>query len=96
MCLALGTKVQTEHWIDFVMHEAYWVSMAQRTWNDTAVIVPNAKFLNFKRAPLINIPISRPWQVVAVDTLEVPVSTNNNSYLCISGTRLLHQVMPSS
>ena len=32
-------------------------------------------------APLTSIPIGRPWEMIAVDILEVPVSQNNN---CIS------------
>ncbi|KAL5506793.1 hypothetical protein EMCRGX_G008533 [Ephydatia muelleri] len=36
-----------------------------------------------KRAPLINIPVGRPWQMVAVDILEVPVSSNNNRYILV-------------
>ena len=36
-----------------------------------------------QRAPLINMPIGRPWQMVAVDILEVPLSSNNNRYLLV-------------
>lgn len=35
------------------------------------------------RAPLTNLPIGRPWQMVAIDILQVPVSTNNNKYLLV-------------
>ena len=35
------------------------------------------------RAPLQNIPIGRPWQMVAVDILQVPLSTNNDWYLLV-------------
>ncbi|KAL5496505.1 hypothetical protein EMCRGX_G012803 [Ephydatia muelleri] len=35
------------------------------------------------RAPLHNLPIGRPWQMVAIDVLQVPVSTNNNKYLLV-------------
>ena len=34
-------------------------------------------------APLTNIPIGRPWKMVAVDILEVPVSQNSNCYLLV-------------
>ena len=40
-----------------------------------------AKQTKPQRAPLINVPIGRPWQMVAVDILEVPLSRNNNRYL---------------
>ena len=34
-------------------------------------------------APLINVPIGRPWQMIAVDILEVPLSSSNNRYLLV-------------
>ena len=33
--------------------------------------------------PLTSLPIGRPWQMVVVDILEVPLSTNNNRYLLV-------------
>ena len=65
--------------------EAYWVNMAQdadqhcRECNICQQTKPTAP----KRAPLINIPVGRPWQMVAVDILEVPVSSNNNRYILV-------------
>ena len=35
------------------------------------------------RAPLTNIPIGQPWEMIAVDILEVPVSCQNNRYLLV-------------
>ena len=35
------------------------------------------------RAPLVNVPIGRPWQMVATDILEVPLSNRNNRYLLV-------------
>ena len=35
------------------------------------------------RAPLTSVPIGKPWQTVAVDILEVPVSRNNRYLLVI-------------
>ena len=35
------------------------------------------------KSPLQNIPIGQPWQIVAVDVLQVPISTNNNKYLLV-------------
>ena len=34
-------------------------------------------------APLHNIPIGQPWQVIATDILQVLLSTNNNHYLVV-------------
>ena len=65
--------------------EAYWVNMAQdadqhyRECNICQRTKPTAP----KRAPMINIPVGRPWQMVAVDILEVPVSSNNNRYILV-------------
>jgi len=36
-----------------------------------------------QRAPLHNIPIGQPWQMIAVDILQVPLSTKNNRYLLV-------------
>ena len=36
-----------------------------------------------QRAPLVNIPIRRPWQMIAADILEVPISSKNNRYLLV-------------
>ena len=33
---------------------------------------------------LSNIPLGRPWQMVAVDVLKVPISSNNNQYLLVA------------
>lgn len=35
------------------------------------------------KPPLQSIPIGKPWQMVAVDILEVPVSTSNNRYILV-------------
>ena len=34
-------------------------------------------------APLVNVPIGKAWEIVAVDILEIPVSPNNNRYLLV-------------
>jgi len=36
-----------------------------------------------QRAPLTSLPIGRPWQMIAVNILEVPLSVNNNRYLLV-------------
>ena len=36
-----------------------------------------------QHAPLKNIPIGQPWQMIAVDILKVPLSTNHNRYLLV-------------
>ena len=42
-----------------------------------------SKFSWLLCALLVNMPIGRPWQMVSVDILEVPKSTNNNRYLLV-------------
>lgn len=53
------------------------------TWNNT---VKSHKCNASKqsapvRAPMTSTPIGKPWQIVVVDILEVPVSSKNNRYL---------------
>ena len=36
-----------------------------------------------QKASLLSMPIGRPWQMVAVDILEVPLSFNKNRYLLV-------------
>ena len=42
-----------------------------------------AKLPNPGRAPLCNIPIGKPWEMLAADILEVPVSRKNHRYLLV-------------
>ena len=65
--------------------QAYWVSMAQdveRTCRECQKC-QSSKLCTPTRAPLHNLPFGRPWQMVAIDILQVPVSTNNNKYLLV-------------
>ena len=36
-----------------------------------------------EKAPLISMPIGRPWQMVSVDILEVPISSRGNRYILV-------------
>ena len=47
------------------------------------VTCQKAKLSQPIRAPLMNVPIGRPWEMIAVDILEVPLSHNNNRYLLV-------------
>ena len=42
-----------------------------------------SKFTLPQRAPMTQTPIGRPWEMIAVDVLEVQVSSNNNRYLLV-------------
>ena len=65
--------------------EAYWENMAQDEEQHCRECqkCQSSKSSIPSRAPLANLPIGRPWQMVAIDILEVPVSTNNNKYLLV-------------
>ena len=36
-----------------------------------------------QKAPLINMPVGKPWEMITVDILQVPVSSQNNRYLLV-------------
>ena len=55
-------------------------------WNSTVESVPSAMLLNHQLQyvhPWPVTPIGKPWQMIAVDILEVPISSNNNRYLLV-------------
>jgi len=57
-----------------------------RDVEDTVVSVPSTNSLNsicHNVAPLTSLPIGHPWQMIAVDILEVPLSVNDNRYLLV-------------
>ena len=64
--------------------EAYWVNMARDVeWHCHECKCQQSKLVMPQRVPLTSVPIGRPWQMIAVDTLEVPVSSRNNRYLLV-------------
>ena len=75
--------------VDKTLHrkrlEAYWVSMAGdvETYCRQCTRCQQSKVPAPIRAPLTSVPIGKPWQMVAVDILEVPVSRNNGYLLVI-------------
>ncbi|KAL5497228.1 hypothetical protein EMCRGX_G013661 [Ephydatia muelleri] len=68
-----------------IRQEAYWVNIAQDVdrYCRECVTCQKAKLPMPVRSTLTNIPIGRPWQMIAIDILEVPVSTKNNRYLLV-------------
>ena len=71
--------------LDRLHHEAYWIDMAKHVEEHCrkCTICQNSKLTMPQRAPLQNIPIGQPWQLIAIDVLKVPLSTNNNQYLLV-------------
>ena len=65
--------------------EAYWISMAKVVERHCRECTKcqQSKLSMPQRAPLTNVPVGRPWEMIAVDILEVPISSNNNRYLLI-------------
>ena len=65
--------------------KAYWVNMTQDVdrYCRECTKCQQSKFTAPTRAPLTNVPIGRPWQMVAIDILEVPVSLHDNRYLLV-------------
>ena len=74
-----------ERTLERLRREAYWVSMARdvEQYCRECTKCQQSKLSRPPRAPLTNMPIGQPWQMIAVDILEVPLSTNNNRYLLV-------------
>ena len=74
-----------ERTLDRLRQEAYWVCMAKdvEKYCCECTKCQKSKLSMPQRAPLTSLPIGRPWQMIAVDILEVPLSANNNRYLLV-------------
>ena len=68
-----------------LQESAYWVGMAQNVakYCRQCTVCQQAKLPAPTPAPLTNVPIGGPWQMLAADILEVPVSRHNNRYLLV-------------
>ena len=64
---------------------AYWVNMTQDVegYCRQCEVCQENKLPAPQKASMINTPIGRPWEMIAVDILEVPISLNNNRYLLV-------------
>ena len=63
----------------------YWVGMLHDIdqYCRECSVCQNSKPPSPQKASLLSMPIGRPWQMVAVDILEVPLSCSKNHYLLI-------------
>lgn len=63
----------------------YWVGMLRDIdqYCRECSVCQSSKPPSPQKAPLLSMPIGRPWQMVAVDILEVPLSFNRNRYLLV-------------
>ena len=73
-----------EKTLEQLRQNAYWVSMAKDVERYCRECTCQQSKLSMpQRAPLTSMPIGKPWQMIAVDILEVPRSLNNNRYLLV-------------
>ena len=63
----------------------YWVGMLHdiTEYCENCSVCQASKQPSPQKAPLINIPVGKPWQMIAVDILQVPLSSQNNRYLLV-------------
>jgi len=63
----------------------YWVGMFQdiEQYCRACQVCQVSKLPMPPKVPMLNLPIGKPWQMVAVDIREVPLSCNNNRYLLV-------------
>ena len=68
-----------------VKQEGYWVGMAKDVYSycTNCLLCQKAKLPFPPCPPLVNTPIGKQWQILAIDILEVPVSSKNNHYLLV-------------
>ena len=75
----------SEKTLERLRHDAFWINMAKDVaeYCRQCPTCQQSKLSMPQRAPLQNIPIGQPWQMIAVDILQVPLSSNNNRYLLV-------------
>ncbi|KAL5502479.1 hypothetical protein EMCRGX_G009263 [Ephydatia muelleri] len=64
---------------------AYWIGIAKDTelYCRSCMVCQRSKLPMPTPVPMTNIPIGHPWQMLAVDVLQVPVSSRGNCYLLV-------------
>ena len=74
-----------EKTLERLRQQAYWVNMSQDVEKHCSECqtCQRSKLPRPTRAPLVSVPIGNPWQMVAVDILEVPVSCKGHRYLLV-------------
>ena len=74
-----------EKTLEKLRYTAYWVGIAQEveTYCRECSKCQRSKLSMPQQAPLTSMPIGKPWQMIAVDILEVPRSLKNNHYLLV-------------
>ena len=74
-----------EKTLERLRQKAYWVNMSQDVEKHCRQCqkCQRSKLPSPTRAPLVSVPIGKPWEMVAVDILEVPISYKGNRYLLV-------------
>ena len=64
---------------------AYWVGMSSDVAKHClkCITCQQAKLSIPTKAPLVSLPVGRPWEMLAIDALEVPLSSHGNRYLLV-------------
>ena len=68
-----------------LQQQAYWVGMASdvNKYCRECLKCQQMKQSLPSKAPLTSIPVGRPWEMIAVDVLQVPMSYQHNKYLLV-------------
>ena len=68
-----------------LQNEAYWAGMSVdvEKYCRECVVCQRCKLSSPQKAPLSSVPIGKPWEMVAVDVLQVPISYQINHYLLV-------------
>ena len=68
-----------------LQENVYWVGMATDTQNycDSCDACNQAKPALPQPVPLVNMPMGKPWEMLGVDILKVPMSCQGNSYILV-------------
>ena len=76
--------------------KGYWVNMNQHVESHCCECTKCQKFKLPQPtwAPLTSMPIGKPWQMVAVDILTVPIPTNGNKYLLVIQNYFTNGLLP--
>ena len=83
-----------EKTLDRLKQMAYWVGMAKATelYCQSCNVCQQSKLPMLLAVPMTNVPIGRPWQMLAVDVLKVPMSAWSWKSISAGTSRLFHQV----
>ena len=65
--------------------DAYWVGMAHDVNEhcQKCTLCQQAKLTSLPKVPLVSLPVGRPWEILAVDVLDIPISTRGDRYLLV-------------